>query len=84
MGRPIITTDMPGCRDTVERGVTGFLVPPHDIDALVVALLRFIEAPTLIAEMGRASRLRAEALFDVRRSNRLVLDRMGLETDIAD
>lgn len=84
MGRPIITTDMPGCRDTVERGVNGFLVPPHDVDALVVALLRFIEAPALIAEMGRASRLRAEALFDVRRSNRLVLDRMGLETDIAD
>ena len=83
MGRPIITTDMPGCRDTVEHGVNGFLVPPHDVDALVAAQMRFIEAPTLIAEMGRASRLRAEALFDVRRTNRLVLDRMGLEGDLA-
>jgi glycosyltransferase involved in cell wall biosynthesis len=84
MGRPIVTTDMPGCRDTVEPGVNGFLVPPHDVDALVAALVRFIEAPNLIREMGQASRVRAEALFDVRRTNRLVLDRMGLETVSAD
>jgi len=82
MGRPIVTTDMPGCRDTVEHGVNGLLVPPHDPDALVAALSRFIATPQLIADMGRASRARAEALFDVRRVNALVLRSMGLETDI--
>lgn len=79
MGRPVVTTDMPGCRDTVEPGVNGFLVPPRDTDALVSALTRFISQPELVVEMGHASRRRAEALFDVRRANRLLLRSMGLE-----
>ena len=83
MGRPVVTTDMPGCRDTVEQGVNGFLVPPRDTGALVSALNRFVSEPELVVDMGRASRERAEALFDVRRANRLVLHSMGLERDAA-
>jgi len=79
MGRPIITTDMPGCRDTVIDGENGFLVPPRNVDALVAAMCRFIDDPSLVARMGVCSRQMAEQLFDVRRSNGLVLISMGLE-----
>ena len=78
MGRPIVTTDMPGCRDTVADGVNGFLIPPRNVDALVEALRRFVVSPDLIVTMGRASRIRAEALFDVKRADRLILQRMRL------
>lgn len=80
MGRAVVTTDMPGCRDTVEVGVTGWLVPPRDVDALVAAMLRFVEAPALIAAMGRAGRARAERLFDARRANALISRVMGIES----
>lgn len=79
MVRPIVTTDMPGCRDTVEDGVNGFLTPPRDVPALVERLRRFIDAPDLIRTMGEASRRRAEALYDVRRSNRAISRTMGLD-----
>lgn len=79
MGRPIITTDMPGCRDTVEPGENGWLVPPRDVDALVDAMIGFIEQPKRIASMGAASRHRAEAQFDVCRANARILTAMGFE-----
>lgn len=79
MGRPIVTTDMPGCRDTVEDGVNGFLMPPRDVPALVERLRRFIDAPDLVRTMGEASRRRAEALYDVRRTNRAISRAMGLD-----
>lgn len=69
MARPVITTDVPGCRETVIDGVNGFLVPPRDVSALVEAMLRFVRQPDLIARMGRASRQLAEERFDVRKIN---------------
>lgn len=69
MGRPVITTDAPGCRETVVDGVNGFLVPPRDVAALVAAMRRFIENPQRIETMGRESRRLAEERFDVRRAN---------------
>ena len=63
MGRPVITTDMPGCRQTVEEGVTGFLTPPCEPGALMRAMARFIEEPELIAQMGAAGRALAEEKF---------------------
>ena len=68
-GRPIITTDVPGCRQTVVDGVNGFLVPPGDALRLAQAMRRFIVEPTLIAAMGQESRRMAEARFDVRQIN---------------
>ena len=52
MGRPIITTDAPGCRDTVVEGENGFLVPIKSPEPLVEVMIRFIEHPELLAAMG--------------------------------
>ena len=79
MARPVVTTDMPGCRDTIEPGISGFLVPPRDAETLARALVRFVESPQLIAEMGASARKRAEVMFDVRRANGLLLRTMGME-----
>lgn len=79
MGRPIITTDVPGCRETVVDGVNGFLVPARNADALAQKMLVFIEQPELIEPMGQASRRLAEERFDVHKINkRLVALLQGL------
>src|SRR5690606_19451999 len=69
MGRPVITTDAPGCRETIEDGVNGYQVPVRDARALAQAMLRFVREPDLIESMGAASRRLAEDRFDVRRVN---------------
>lgn len=55
-GRPIVTTDVPGCREVVTHGVNGLLVPPNDPAALANALETLINNPVLRAEMGAAGR----------------------------
>ena len=67
LGRPIITTNVAGCRETVEDGVNGFLVPPRNVNALVDAMTRLIENPQLITIMGKQSRRLAEERFDIRK-----------------
>lgn len=79
MGRPVITTDSPGCRETVDHGRNGFLVPVRDSVALAEAMLRFIERPELIESMGRESRRMAEERFDVHKVNAVLLQAMGVE-----
>lgn len=64
IGRAIITTDVPGCRETVENGHNGFLVPPWNVEKLVIAMTYFIESPQEIDSMGFASRKIAENKFD--------------------
>ena len=81
MGRPIITTDTPGCRETVVAGQNGYLVPPRDAEALAAAMLEFIKQPDLIETMGEASRALAEQRFDVASINRMILCNMGIEDD---
>jgi len=78
MARPVITTDAPGCRETVIDGVNGFLVPPRDVDALVRAMERFIQQPELILTMGQASRKLAEERFDVHKINQRILAVLGI------
>ncbi len=78
MGRPVITTDAPGCRETVVNGRNGFLVPVKDISALKLAMEKFILEPDLIVHMGRQSRIIAEEKYDVRKVNRVILQEMGL------
>lgn len=78
MGRPIITTDAPGCRETVIDGKNGFLVPVKDVDALKSAMEKFILEPDLISQMGKQSRIIAEEKYDVRKVNRAILKEMGL------
>jgi glycosyltransferase involved in cell wall biosynthesis len=63
-GKPIITTDMPGCRDIVMDGDNGYLVPPKRADVLAETMLKFIHHPELIDTMGARSRKRAVDIFD--------------------
>ena len=53
--RPIITTDAPGCRETVKDGENGFLVPVKDAKALSEKMIWFVEHPEKIEEMGKKS-----------------------------
>jgi glycosyltransferase involved in cell wall biosynthesis len=64
-GRPIVTTDTPGCREVVRHEDNGLLVPPRDAEALGVALRRLIEDQGLRSRMGARGRERALAEFDV-------------------
>ena len=73
LGKPVITTNVPGCRDTVEDGVNGFLIPPKDVSSLVVAMKRFLENPELIDVMGLASRSMAVSKFDVDAVNERII-----------
>lgn len=78
MGRAIITTDAPGCRETVVDGDNGFLVPVRSVDALVAAMRAFIHDPSLLTRMGIRSRQIAEEKYDVRKVNAVMLQEMGI------
>lgn len=77
-GRAIVTTDAPGCRETVEPGRNGFLVPVRDAPALAGAMAEFLRDPALAAAMGKRSRQIAEARFEVGRVNAILLETMGI------
>ncbi len=62
-GRPLVTTDMPGCRDIVKDGINGLIVPPHDVDALAEALRQLIENPGMRVRMGSSGRKLAQEHF---------------------
>jgi glycosyltransferase involved in cell wall biosynthesis len=62
-GRPIVTTDVPGCREVVRHEANGLLVPARNIDALANALERMIMEPTLRRRLGACGRERAEREF---------------------
>lgn len=63
-GRPLITSDIPGCREAVEDGVSGYLCPAKDADALYEAMRRFVELPeNCRGELGRRGRERMEQRF---------------------
>ncbi|WP_339651665.1 glycosyltransferase family 4 protein [Halopseudomonas pelagia] len=78
MGRPIITTDAPGCRETVVHGDNGFLVPVKSVEALVAAMERFILEPELAAQMGQRSREIAVEKYEVHKVNAVMLKEMGI------
>lgn len=66
-GRAVVTTDVPGCRDAIEPGVTGVLVPVNDASALADAIQMLIEWPERRLGMGRAGRKLAEEAFSIDR-----------------
>lgn len=78
IGRAIVTTDAPGCRETVIDGENGFLVEPRNVESLYLAMKKFVADPELIRTMGKNSRRIAEQKFDVHRVNDLLLHRLGL------
>jgi glycosyltransferase involved in cell wall biosynthesis len=65
VGRPIITTTSIGCKDTVDDGVNGFLVPPKDPAALAEKLRRLFDHPELREKMGKKGREKAEQEFSL-------------------
>jgi len=78
MGRAVITTDAPGCRETVIEGVNGFLVPVKDVNSLAAAMLKFVKNPELVALLGEKSRELAEIKYDVKKVNAAMLEGMGI------
>lgn len=77
MGRAIVTTDTPGCRETVVHGVNGYLVKPEAVEELVSALEKLILNPQLVVDMGNASYRIACDKFDVHKVNQQML--LGME-----
>lgn len=74
MERPIITTDVPGCRDVVVHGVCGLLVPPCNAEALRLAILLLLQQPQLARAFGKAARARVAAEFQVDLVNQRTLE----------
>lgn len=77
-GRPVITTDAVGCRETVTDGQNGFLVPVKDIDAICKCMEKLINDMSLTEKMGAKGRQMAEDIFDVRKVNKCIAESMGL------
>jgi glycosyltransferase involved in cell wall biosynthesis len=78
VGRPVITSDAPGCRETIEHGVSGYLVPVGSVDSLVKAMEFYLLNPDRALEMGLNARRRVELYFEVSRVNQAILYHLGL------
>ena len=79
IGRPILTTDVPGCRETVLPGENGYLVPARNITALVDRMIWFIDNRKELVLMGIKSRQIALDRFDVNKINSEMIRIIGLE-----
>lgn len=73
-GRAVVTTDAPGCRETVQEGVNGLLVPPRDAVALAAAIRRLVNDPALRSAMGTRGRRLAEQEFGSHRVAQATLE----------
>ncbi|MDR3670279.1 MAG: glycosyltransferase family 4 protein [Holophaga sp.] len=82
-GRAVVTTRVPGCKETVLEGRTGFLVPPRDPEALAEAMARFVADPSLAIRMGEQGYQYAAAKYDVHKVNRVILGALGLHAQDA-
>lgn len=78
MGRAIITTDAPGCRETVVNEDNGLLVPVGSVDKLADAMERFFKDPTLIQKMADRSLKIVEEKYDVHKVNQVLINEMGV------
>ena len=78
IGRAVITTDVPGCRETVVDGVNGFLVEKWNPQALAEKMIYFIEYPEQIAIMGYESYKIAQDKFDAHKVNKRLINMLGL------
>lgn len=78
IGRAVITTDVPGCRETVVDGLNGFLVPKWDPEALAKKMIYFIEHPEQVRLMGAESYKIAVEKFDAEKVNQRLVNILGL------
>lgn len=83
MGRAVITTDAPGCRETVIEGDNGYLIPVRDVGALESAMQAFIDSPALVQTMGRRSYEIAKDRYDVHKVNAVMLESMQIKDLVA-
>ena len=74
IGRPVVTTDSVGCRDTVIDGMNGFMIPIKDSNALASALKKLIDNPELRQTMGKKAREYAVNKFDIREVVKVHMD----------
>lgn len=77
-GRAIITTDAPGCRETVQNGINGFLVPVRNVELLVQKMEELINNKILLTQMAQAGRYIVETKYDVNLVNQTIIDTMQL------
>jgi glycosyltransferase involved in cell wall biosynthesis len=80
MGRPVVATAVGGTPEAVEHGVTGFLVPRQDPEALAKATVELLLDPALRARMGAAAAERAGSVFD---EDRLVAALLAVYREVA-
>lgn len=78
MGRAVVTTDAPGCRETVCPEENGYIVPPRDALSLARKLMELIAKPDLLPGFGKRSRIIAEERYDVRKVNAEIMRGMGV------
>jgi glycosyltransferase involved in cell wall biosynthesis len=74
MGKPVITTNVPGCREAVSDGENGFLIKPEDVESLIKVMKHFIRKPEIIKKMGSKSRQLAVEKFNVTEVNKKIID----------
>ena len=77
-GKAIITTDVPGCRETVEDGKNGYLIEAKNVSALVAKMKQFINNPGLVKDMALVGRKLVEDVFDVNKVNQVIAKTMKL------
>lgn len=77
-GRPSITTDAPGCRETVDDKENGLLVPVKDVEQLVDAMQYMIDHPNELKTMAVNARQKAEQLFDVKKVSAKIIKTMNI------
>ena len=78
MGRAIITSNAPGCKETVIHGVNGYLTEVKNTKDVAEKMKELIEHPNLVTTMGLKSREMAVDKFDVRKVNHIILETMGI------
>ena len=74
MEKPIIATDVPGCREIVQNGVNGILVPAKNVEALSKSMIDLSENQVLRETMGKAGRRRAVEHFDINIVNKKTIE----------
>lgn len=74
MGRAVITTTAPGCRDSVTEGSSGFVVPPRSPAQLAAAMMRFVDDPGLVSTMGAAAAVEAARRYDAVKLDAAIAD----------
>lgn len=84
VGRAVIATDTPGCRDAITDGENGFLVAPRNANDLAQAMEKLIADRNLVKQMSERSRDLAETVYDVRKVNALLMREMGLQDENPD